>query len=279
MNYLEVQNIAKQTIDYIKTVIKLNMNLREIRKLCEDKMLSLGADSFWYWDIGAFVFSSDETTISVSGREYVTADKLISDNDIITIDLSPQCKNVWGDYARTIIIEKGTVVNRIENIQNSEWRNGLQMEEALHNELIRFVAPDVTFEELYYFMNDYIRNNGYINLDFLGNLGHSIEKDKNDRIYIEKGNKKKLSEVNYFTFEPHISTKNSLYGYKKENIYFFENGRLVELYNLSLRFLRIIHAWMYRQSFLLLLCDRPDIRMYHALCAYRIPICHWISQR
>ena len=179
MNYLEVQNIAKQTIDYIKTVIKPNMNLREIRKLCEDKMLSLGADSFWYWDIGAFVFSSDETTISVSGREYVTADKLISDNDIITIDLSPQCKNVWGDYARTIIIENGTVV--------------------------------------------------HINLDFLGNLGHSIEEDKNDRIYIEKGNKKKLSEVNYFTFEPHISTKNSLYGYKKENIYFFENGRLVEL--------------------------------------------------
>ena len=229
MNYLEVQNIAKQTIDYIKTVIKPNMNLREIRYLCEERMLSLGADSFWYWNIGAFVFSGDETTISVSGREYVTANKLISDNDIITIDLSPQCKNVWGDYARTIIIENGTVVNHIENIQNSEWHNGLLMEEALHNELIRFVAPDVTFEELYYFMNDYIRNNGYINLDFLGNLGHSIEKDKNDRIYIEKGNKKKLSEMNYFTFEPHISTKSSLYGYKKENIYHFENNRLVEL--------------------------------------------------
>ncbi|MBQ3416222.1 MAG: aminopeptidase P family protein [Ruminococcus sp.] len=229
MNYLEVQNIAKQTIDYIKTVVTPNMNLREIRKLCEEKMLSLGADSFWYWNIGAFVFSGDETTISVSGREYVTADKLISDNDIITIDLSPQCKNVWGDYARTIIIENGTVVNHIENIKNSEWRNGLLMEEALHNELRRFVTPDITFEQLYYYMNDYIRNNGYINLDFLGNLGHSIVKDKNDRIYIEKGNKKKLSEVDYFTFEPHITTKNSLYGYKKENIYFFENDRLVEL--------------------------------------------------
>ena len=229
MNYLEVQNIAKQTIDYIKTVVTPNMNLREIRKLCEEKMLSLGADSFWYWNIGAFVFSGDETTISVSGREYVTADKLISDNDIITIDLSPQCKNVWGDYARTIIIENGTVVNHIENIKNSEWRNGLLMEEALHNELRRFVTPDITFEQLYYYMNDYIRNNGYINLDFLGNLGHSIVKDKNDRIYIEKGNKKKLSEVDYFTFEPHITTKNSLYGYKKENIYFFEKDRLVEL--------------------------------------------------
>ena len=117
MNYLEVQNSGKKMIDYIKTVIERNMNVREIRYLCEEKMLSLGADSFWYWNIGAFIFSGDETTISVSGREYVTADKLISDNDIITIDLSPQCKNVWGDYARTIIIENGTVVNHIENIK------------------------------------------------------------------------------------------------------------------------------------------------------------------
>ena len=168
MKCQQVQKIAKDTMDYARQHIRAGMNLIEIRNMCEAKMLELGADSFWYWDIGAFVFSSDETTISVSGREYVTADKLISDNDIITIDLSPQCKNVWGDYARTIIIENGTVVNHIENIQNSEWRNGLQMEEVLHNEMIRFVAPDVTFEKLYYYMNDYIRNNGYINLDFMG---------------------------------------------------------------------------------------------------------------
>ncbi|MBR1444738.1 MAG: aminopeptidase P family protein [Firmicutes bacterium] len=229
MNHSEVQNIAKQTIQYIKTVIEPKMNLREVRRLCEEKMLSLGADSFWYWDIGAFIFRDNDTTLSLSGREYITADKLISDNDIITFDLSPQRNNVWGDYARTIIIENGAVVERIEYIQNSEWRNGLQMEEALHNELIRFAAPDITFEELYYHMNAYISNHGFINLDFLGNLGHSIEKYKNDRVYIEKGNKLRLCKVKYFTFEPHISNKGSLYGYKKENIYYFENNRLVEL--------------------------------------------------
>ena len=40
----------------------------EIRKLCEEKMLELGADSFWYWNVGAFVFAGDETTISVSDK-------------------------------------------------------------------------------------------------------------------------------------------------------------------------------------------------------------------
>ena len=103
------------------------------------------------------------------------------------------------------------------------------MEDILHKELINFATPDTSFEELYFYMNEFIIANGFENLDFMGNLGHSIVKDKNDRIYIEKGNTTKLKEVKYFTFEPHISIKNSIYGYKKENIYYFENDKLLEL--------------------------------------------------
>lgn len=229
MTYSEVQAIAKNTIEYIKIIIKPNMNLQEVRQLCEDKMFELGADSFWYWNIGAFVFSGDETTVSVSGRDYVTSDKVIEKNDIITIDLSPQNNNIWGDYARTIIIENGKVINDVESIQNTEWHNGFLMEETLHNELKAFATPDTTFEQLFYHINHFIKTKGYINLDFLGNLGHSIVKIKNERIYIEKGNTKKLSEVKYFTFEPHICTNSSLYGFKKENIYYFKDSKLVEL--------------------------------------------------
>jgi methionine aminopeptidase len=229
MEYQEVQRIAKDTISYIKTVIRPNMTLLEIRRLCEEKMLSLGADSFWYWDIGAFVFSGDETTVSVSGREYTTSDRLIGTDDLITIDLSPQNNHIWGDYARTIILENGAVVDRIEDIQNDEWRSGLLMEERLHHELIAFAAPQTTFEELYLHINGFIKENGFVNLDFMGNLGHSIVKKKDDRVYIEKGNHLPLSSAEYFTFEPHISIPDSKFGYKKENIYYFSNGKLTEL--------------------------------------------------
>lgn len=105
--YCDVQKIAKETMEYIKTEIRAGMPLSEVRRLCEEKMTMLGADSFWYWDIGAFVFAGDETTVSVSGKEYITADRVIESDDIITIDLSPQIGDTWGDYARTIIIEKG----------------------------------------------------------------------------------------------------------------------------------------------------------------------------
>ena len=119
LDYKEVQQIARETIEYAKTFIKPGMNLLEVRKLCEQKMLELGADSFWYWDIGAFVFAGDETTVSVSGKQYVTTDRTINGNDIVTIDLSPQNGNIWGDFARTIILENGVVTDK-DKIVNAE---------------------------------------------------------------------------------------------------------------------------------------------------------------
>ena len=228
-SYSQIQLAAKKTIEYIKNIIKPGMNLLEIRKFCEEKLLELGADSFWYWDVGAFVFAGDETTVSVSGKQYVTSDRVIGNNDIITIDLSPQVGNIWGDYARTIIVENGMVVEDIGLIENQEWKSGLQMEEKLHAELLRFATKETTFEKLYYHMNEFIVENGFVNLDFMGNLGHSIVKTKGDRVYIEKGNMTKLGDVKYFTFEPHISFPDSKYGYKKENIYYFDENGLMEL--------------------------------------------------
>lgn len=229
MKNKDVQKIAKMTIQYAKEIIKPGMSLIDLRNSLEKKMLELGADSFWYWNVGAFIFSGDETNASISGKYYVTASKTIQNDDIITVDLSPQNNNVWGDYARTIIIENGMVVDDLENIKNEEWKKGLQMEKKLHQELLKYVTVETTFEDLYYHMNSMIKKNEFINLDFLGNLGHSIVNRSEDRIYIEKGNKTKLSDVNYFTFEPHIGVLNSKYGYKKENIYYFVEGKLVEL--------------------------------------------------
>ena len=73
---------------------------------------------------GGFCFCWDETTLSVSGKEYTTSERVIAENDIITIDLSPQNEDTWGDYARTIIIENGKVVET-DNVTNDEWKKGL----------------------------------------------------------------------------------------------------------------------------------------------------------
>ena len=109
MNNRDVQFISKQTMDFIRSVIRPGMELMQIRSLCENKMLELGADSFWYRDVGAFIFSGDETVKSISGKEHITSDRQVMENDLITIDLSPQQNHIWGDYARTIVLEHGQV--------------------------------------------------------------------------------------------------------------------------------------------------------------------------
>lgn len=229
MSIRDMQNLNRETIAYISSVLKPGMTLQHVRRLCEEYLLAHGADSFWYWNVGAFVFRGEDTILSVSGRQYTTTETVIEGNDIITIDLSPQRNNIWGDYARTLILEDGIVISDSTKIRNTQWREGLMMEEVLHEAMRSFVCPDTTFEELFFFINDKIRNNGYVNLDFLGNLGHSIVREKSQRIYIEKGNQTKLSEVEAFTFEPHISLPGGKYGYKMENIYSFVGEQLLEL--------------------------------------------------
>ena len=229
MSIRDMQNLNRDTIAFISVVIQPGMTLQHVRMLCEEYLLANGADSFWYWDVGAFVFRGEDTILSVSGRQYQTSDSKIEPNDIITIDLSPQRSNIWGDYARTIILEDGVVITDPVKVRNNHWRDGVLMEEWLHEAMCSFVRKDTTFEELFYYMNNLIRENGYVNLDFLGNLGHSIVRDKDKRIYIEKGNVAMLSEVEAFTFEPHISLPSGKYGYKKENIYGFEGEQLIML--------------------------------------------------
>lgn len=228
MEYKRVQALAKETMNTLSREMRPGMTLRDVRKFCEETMLRLGADSFWYWDIGAFVFAGEETAISVSGREYETSDRVIRADDIVTVDLSPQIGDTWGDYARTLILQDGVCVST-EAVRNPEWKRGLQMEETLHEELCRFVTPETTFEALYAHMNRVIEDAGFVNLDFAGNLGHSIVRRKEDRVYTEKGNALSLGAVEYFTFEPHIALPGSVYGYKREDICYFEDGVLRRL--------------------------------------------------
>ncbi len=205
------------TMQFIQSYIQVGQTVDQIKTLCETYMLANGAQSFWYYDVGALVFHHPDTLLSVSGRKYVPAHTCIQSNDVLTIHLVTATAAGSGRFARTFVVQKGQVVRQLDDIAEAEIRNGLRFEDQLHAELRRFVDTSTTFEQLYAYMNDYIRAQGYHNLDFNGNLGHSIVKNKNHRIYIEAGNHKKLSRVRLFTFEPHIALINGTYGFKKED--------------------------------------------------------------
>lgn len=216
-------------MDLTRDALRPGRTLDEIRDGCEELLLALGADSFWYWNIGAFIFAGGETVFSVSGRDYATSKYVLGDNELLTLDLSPQRAGVWGDLARTLVIEGGEPLIDARQATNPHWRAGILTEYDLHSDLIEVASPDMTFEELADVMNERIVSRGYENLDFRGNLGHSIERQSSDRVYIEQGNRARLDSVELFTFEPHIRLSSGRFGYKHENIYRFVDGRLAEI--------------------------------------------------
>ena len=77
MEYREVQAIARETIAKLRKEVHSGMSLEEVRNCCEAWMFEMGADSFWYYDVGAFVFSGEETSFSASGRTYETPKRIL----------------------------------------------------------------------------------------------------------------------------------------------------------------------------------------------------------
>lgn len=226
--YKKVQSIAKETIEFLKSFVKEGLSAKEIKDAAEKFMNEKGVNSFWYYDIGAFVFVGEETTTSISGRQYQVSDTKVQENDLVTVDLSPELNGFWGDFARSFIVENGKVIEA-EYSKLPEIVDGIEAENEIHKQFQNFINKNTSFEEAYTKMNSLIEELGFENLDFNKNLGHSIVKHKDDRIYIEAGNKTTFKEVDLFTFEPHIKKKKGKYGFKHENIYYFENSELKTL--------------------------------------------------
>jgi hypothetical protein len=93
-----------------------------------------------------------------------------------------------------------------------------------------FVTPVTTFHELATWTARRIESGGFVNLDFRGNVGHSIATRREERLYIVSGNHRSLGEVPFFTFEPHVRATGGTWGFKHEDVFFFnETGTLEEL--------------------------------------------------
>lgn len=225
--YQDIQKKAKEVLTEIGLLITVSSTEKTIVNDCIKLLKTKGITETWYHNAPAFVLLGSRSCLSISGYDYTPSDEPVGNSNLITIDISPLVGETWGYCARSYVFLDGKIITKS---LPDEFNSGIQVEKTLHTELKKYVTTDTTFEELCLYMNSKIKELGFVNLDFMGNLGHSINKDKDDRIYIEKGNTNKLSSINYFTFEPHVRAIDGRWGFKHENIYYFDkNGCVCEL--------------------------------------------------
>lgn len=236
--HAEIQNTAKIAMEALIQAVRPGVTEKELVKAVADSFAAQGIDHFWYHGLPVLLFAGpDRTILSQAACDYAPTDYQIQENDMITADLAPEKDRIWGDYARTIIVENGKVVPHSQ-IQNPEWREGVEAENKLHAHLVESAKPEMTFRELHAIMDEYLHGLGFKNLDFLSNFGHDIvdgmDSDKfyelvNDpRVFFDAKCDVPIGD-RFFTFEPHIAKPDGHYGYKREDIYHFVDGKLVAL--------------------------------------------------
>lgn len=225
--HCEVQSIAKRVLRDLGETLTPTDSERAIAERAVRLLAERGIADTWYYACPALVLLGTRSCLSVSGRDYMPADEPIGDVGLVTIDLSPARGHVWGDCARSFFIEDGRAT---DEPRREDFRHGRDVERRLHDAMRAFVRPETTFGELFAFGNAEIERHGYENLDYRGNLGHSIETSRDRRRYIERGADTPLAAVKLFTFEPHICRRGRAWGFKHEDIYYFdETGGLATL--------------------------------------------------
>jgi Xaa-Pro aminopeptidase len=175
-----------------------------------------GVHATWYHDCLALVLLGSRSCVSLSGRDYVPADEPVGDRNLVTVDLSPLLDGTAGDYARTLCVEDGRVV---DHPVGGDFADGLEALEALHRHLVLVARPETTFGELFASVAARLAVLGYQNLDLRGNLGHTLTARLDERRFIEAGSPVRLAGAGPFTFEPHVRRLGGRWGFKREDVY------------------------------------------------------------
>ncbi len=223
----KVQNIAKIVLGELTEHITPDSTENSIASTAGLLLKEHGICNTWYHGVPALVLLGSRSCLSISGKDYSPSNEPVGDTNLVTVDLSPKLDSYWGDCARSFYIENGKCASIPES---KEFAHGLKTERSLHQSMTDFTTPETTFSDLYKYGNELIEKMGYENLDFLSNLGHSIETRLEDRKFIDENCLETLGDAKLFTFEPHIRQNGGSWGFKHENIYYFNSdGKAIEL--------------------------------------------------
>lgn len=229
---LKAQLIAKTAVGLLPGLLRPGMTAREICALLENAMLELGSGPSWSKG-GALVLFGPLTAYSAHESPYALFDTLglkLPENGMITADVAPTFEGGWGDFTRAFFLKDGKCVPAgMTGVE--EYERGMKLEEKLHAAAVDFVDESTTFEQLHAHINAIIEKEGWVNLDYHQNFGHTIENLSADRVQIAAGESRCIAEyARPIAFEPHIAAlPDKTNGFKHEDVYVFLEGRLEKL--------------------------------------------------
>lgn len=221
----KAQDTAKAVLARLPEIIDGSDTEQTIVSKAHQMLCELGCPETWYYDCPALVLLGSRSCLSVSGKVYQAGHEKVGAANLITVDLSPIQQHYWGDCARSFAIENGKVT---ANPSLLELKNGIHFLEHLQLQMMKIVRPETSFGQLFDWANVRIRESGFVNLDYRNNVGHSITSSSEEREFIRANNAIKLGDIPFFSFEPFVRLKGGNWGFKHEDIFFFNQAGALE---------------------------------------------------
>ncbi len=198
---LRTANIAvAKTLNYLKTLCKPGVSLKEIDQAGEEYLHSLGARPSFK---GLYGFPASVcTSVNEVIIHGIPTDYKLQEGDIIGLDLGSEVDGWYGDAAVTVGV--GTISKQDEELIACA-------KDALYF-AIDIIKPGMRFKELSYALEQFIKKRGYQPLH--GFCGHGIGRKPHEEPeipnYLEHGSPKsgpKIKEGMVFCLEPMICQK------------------------------------------------------------------------
>ena len=221
----KAQAAAKSVLDKLPALITAEDTEQSIATKAHDMLIALGYPETWYYHCPALVLLGSRSCLSVSGKDYQPSDEKVGSANLVTVDLSPTDDQYWGDCARSFAIEHGKVTVKPTLL---EFKNGMHFVEQLQQQMMRIARPEISFGQLFDWANVRIRESGFVNLDYRNNVGHSIAISREERQFIQTNNTIRLGDAPFFSFEPFVRLKGGNWGFKHEDIFFFNQAGILE---------------------------------------------------
>ncbi|TXI96703.1 MAG: aminopeptidase P family protein [Burkholderiaceae bacterium] len=218
--FRQVQEAAKTVLRNLPAQLDMNDTEASIAAKAVAMLAELGYHETWYYDCPAQVLLGSRSCLSISGRFYTPSNEVIGGKNLVSVDLSPRFGDIWGDFSRTFAFEFGAWVPQAKS---REYINGFQFQHYIHEQLVQWLKPHHSFHQLFEWANVRIREKGFVNLDFRSNVGHSIATQREDRHFIQADDHTPLGDVAFFSFEPFVRVKGGHWGFKHEDIYYFDD--------------------------------------------------------
>jgi len=198
---LRVSNLyVAKTLDHLKTYIRAGMTLKEINKMGEEYISSLGARAAFK---GLYGFPSGVcTSLNEVVIHGVPDDTVVKEGDILGLDIGVEKDGWYGDSAITIPIGQ---------ISDEDRKLIACAKDALYH-AISVIKPGMRFKELSLELENFITDYGFVPLR--GFCGHGIGRKPHEEPeipnYLDGKNAKqgpKIKNGMVFCIEPMICQK------------------------------------------------------------------------